>query len=200
MMIMFRRRPTTGFSLIELVFVLSLMAILIAFAMPDTNPSVTARLTSAAQALEGDLAYCQSLAMTHNSTYRLQFDVGTDQYYLEHTGSDSALDGVAALAIDGRPVSSQQSLRFSDRPHIGPDVTFDLIEAVSGSSPSVDDVEFGPLGQTTRTEETAIWLSSGTGDGTRYLAVFVNPRTGLTRLGSTTASAPSAAEEVIPPI
>ncbi len=200
MMIMFRRRPSTGFSLMELMFVLSLMAILVAFVMPDTNPSVTARLTSAAQALEGDLAYCQSLAMTHNSTYRLQFDVGTDQYYLEHTGSDSVLDGVAALAIDGRPVSLQQSLRFSDRPHIGPDVIVDSVEAVSGPSPAVDDVEFGPLGQTTRTEETAIWLSSGAGDGTRYLAVFVNPRTGLTRLGSATASAPSATEEVIPPI
>jgi prepilin-type N-terminal cleavage/methylation domain-containing protein len=197
---MIRRRPNSGFSLIELVFVLSLIAILVAFAMPDTNPSVTARLTSAAQALEGDLAYCQSLAMTHNSTYRVQFDVGTDQYYLEHTGSNSALDQIAAIAIESGDVSSQTALRFSDRPHIGPYVVIDSVEAVSGPSPAVDDVEFGPLGQTTRTEETAIWRSSGTGDGKRYLAVIVNPRTGLTRLGSASTSASLAAEEVILPI
>ena len=191
------RQRIAGFSLIELMFVLSLVAILVACVMPDTNPSVTARLTGAAQALESELAYCQSLAMTHNSTYRIQFDVGTDQYFLEHTGSDSALDGVAALATEKSEVSSRTTLRFGDRPHIGPNVIFDSIEAISGPSPSVDDVEFGPLGQTTRTEETAIWLSSGEGDGKRYLAVFVNPRTGLTRLGSASTTAAVAAEEGI---
>jgi hypothetical protein len=45
-------------------------------------------------------------------------------------------------------------------------------------------VEFGPLGETTRTEYTFVWLSAGRGAAKRYIFLYVNPVTGLTTIGS----------------
>ncbi len=72
-----RHRVTAGFSFVELLIVLVLMTIVAAMVIPDSNPNVVSQLSTAAQVLQSDLAYCQSLSVTHNSTFRIQFDVDT---------------------------------------------------------------------------------------------------------------------------
>ena len=63
--------------------------------------------------------------------------------------------------------------------------------AAQGSPPqSVADLEFGPLGGTSRTQQTAIWLAGGAGSATRYLRLDVNPVTGLTTVGAYSGDGP----------
>ena len=57
----------------------------------------------------------------------------------------------------------------------------------------VDDLEFGPLGETTRSSPTTIWLAAGSGPHTRYLPVTVDPVTGLAEVGDFTAKGPPEA-------
>ena len=56
-----------------------------------------------------------------------------------------------------------------------------------------DHVEFGPLGETTQSEPTVIWLSSGEGSSRRYISVSIAPVTGLSSIGSFQAATPSFA-------
>jgi hypothetical protein len=49
------------------------------------------------------------------------------------------------------------------------------------------------LGETTQSEPTVIWLSSGEGSSRRYISVSIAPVTGLTSIGSFQATAPSFA-------
>jgi hypothetical protein len=51
-------------------------------------------------------------------------------------------------------------------------------------------LEFNPLGATTTAAETTIWLTAGSGAAQRYLAVKVNPVTGLATRQAPTATAP----------
>ena len=47
----------------------------------------------------------------------------------------------------------------------------------------VNDIEFGPFGETTRAEQTVIALTCGNGENKRIMAIFVDPITGLATMG-----------------
>jgi hypothetical protein len=66
--------------------------------------------------------------------------------------------------------------------------------AESGSSlQRAGDVEFGPLGETTRSAWTLVWLAAGSGEYTRYVNLSVNPVTGLAAVGACSRMGPPAA-------
>ncbi len=183
-------RVTAGFSFVELLIVLVLMTIVAAMVIPDSNPNVVSQLSSAAQVLQSDLAYCQSLSVTHNSTFHIQFDVDSDEYYLEHTGTDTSLDALPNSIYGDNPNGTLRTMRFSDHPHTGAGVRVVLVQAIASQSPTVSDVEYGPLGGTTRTERTAIWLTAGSLTAQRYLPVYIDATTGLTSLGEIVVLSP----------
>jgi hypothetical protein len=68
-----------------------------------------------------------------------------------------------------------------------------VTSATSGEGAAwAPDVEFGPLGETTRSSPTTVWLTIGSDAEARYVSLTVDPITGLTRLDYHGAEGPSA--------
>ena len=173
-------RYSDGFSLIELLLVICLMAVIAGLVLPSTDPSIHDQLRSAARILATDLAYGRSLAVTHDSNYRITFDAAENRYLLEHSGSNPALDTLPEgpfASPDDPP--DQHIVDLDELPRIGATVHVLGAAGVSNFLQPVGDVTFGPLGETEREEETVIWLSIGSGSEMRYISVLVNPVTGL---------------------
>ena len=189
-MLRHRRRPA-GFTLIELLIVVAVMGILAGLVLPRSDPSLHDQLRSAAQIMAADLAYGRSLAVTNNSEYRFTFDTESNRYTLEHSGDDAALDALPDSPFrspDDPP--TEQTVDLDELPRVGMGVRIVEVAAQASTPQSVDDVEFGPLGTTTRSEETVIWLGAGAGSATRFIQLHVNPVTGLTTVGSYSGAGP----------
>ena len=187
------RRQSAGFSLIELLIVIAVIGILAGLVLPRSNPSLYDQLRSVAQILRTDLAYGRSLAVTNNSTYRITFDTTDNRYILEHSGSRAALDTLPDSPFrDPDDPPERHVVDLDALPHIGPGVRI-VSAATSGALVArVADVEFGPLGETTRTSPTVVWLAAGYGLDTRYLSLTINPVTGLTDLEYRATEGPPA--------
>jgi prepilin-type N-terminal cleavage/methylation domain-containing protein len=184
-------RRRSAFSLVELLIVVSIMGILAAVALPSLNPGIHEQLQSAARIVAADLAYGRSLAVANNSSYQFNFDLANNRYVLRHSGSDSSLDHL--------PDSPYRSVSDpSDRYRIELSEILNLgghdvrLAAVKAAGANVAALEFGPLGETARPEETTVWLAAGRGDETRYLPVRVHPVTGLGTIGTFTSTGPDA--------
>jgi prepilin-type N-terminal cleavage/methylation domain-containing protein len=186
-----RRRPPAGFSLIEVLLVISLMAILAGLVLPNSSPSIHDQLQATAQIVSGDLAYGRSLAVTHNSRYRIDFDVSENRYVLSHSGSDASLD-----ALPDSPwrnpddPADKHVVDLDELPHLGVGVKIAAVEEAGSVSRTVGSMEFGPFGETTSSGSTVIWLAAGEGSARRYVSISVNPVTGLASIGAYTAKAP----------
>ena len=186
-----RRRQVAGFSLIELLMVIAVLGILVGLALPSSNPTLHDQLRSAAGILRTDLAYGRSLAVTNNSTYQITFDPTNNRYVLQHSGSNPDLDTLPDSpfrAPDDPP--NQHVVVLDELPHLGPTARIVAVAEVGAFPQPVADVEFGPLGETTRSSPTRIWLAAGHDADTRYLWLQVDPVTGLAEIGDYTSSAP----------
>ncbi len=185
-------KPAKGLTLLELLLVVAIVAILAAVALPGAQSAVHEQLRSTAQIVATDLAYARSLAVSNNSNYRVVFNFTENRLVLEHSGSS-----VSLTTLPRSPFSSPDDptdrhiVDLDELPHVGPTVR--LAAAASGSTfEKASDVEFGPLGQTTRSDATILWLAAGSGDGTKYITLQINPATGLVAVGDYTAAAPPA--------
>jgi type II secretory pathway pseudopilin PulG len=163
----------------------ALIGIFAGLAIPDANPSIHQQLISTAQIVAADVGYVQSLAVTNNSTYRLTFDAANNRYVIEHSGANASLDNLPAapLRSPSDPVD-QHIVDLDELPNMGATVSFFAAQTAGGSPTAVTYVEFGSLGETTRAEETVIWMTSGYGAAQRYIALRVNPVTGLVTIDS----------------
>lgn len=197
---MFRPAPNRrAFSLIELLLVISIMAIVAGLVLPNSNPSIHERLQSAARIVSGDLAYARSLAVTHNSTYRVDFDLEENCYVLSHSGSDASLDTLPDSPWrDPDDPPHEHVVALEELPHLGTGVRIAAVAEGENTFSRVSYVEFGPLGETTRSAQTVIWLAAGGGTARRYLLMTVNPVTGLTSIGPFTAAPPRLAPVASP--
>lgn len=190
-----RRLKSAGFSLIELLIVIAVMGILAGLVLPNSSANFHDQLRAAAQILRTDLAYGRTLAVANNSSYQISFDTEQNRYILEHSGVNPALDTLPHSPFrtpDDPP--DQQIVDFRQLPHVGPTVRI-VVAASMGANlaQKVDHVEFGPLGETTRSEPTVIWLAVGQGSDARYITLKVDPVTGLVQIGEYTSSGPSSA-------
>ncbi|NIO47244.1 MAG: hypothetical protein GTN77_10755, partial [Planctomycetales bacterium] len=87
----------------------------------------------------------------------------------------------------------QHIVDLDELPHLGRTVRLAAV-AQSGAFPQrVSSVEFGPLGETTRSAPTAIWLAAGPDSDARYVVLTVDPITGLVDVGDYTRNGPPAA-------
>ncbi len=184
-------QQSAGFTLVEMLIVLSLVGILAGMVIPRANTNFPEQLDGIASILAGDVAYARGLAVANSSNYRLTFDVAANQYVLTHTGTNTALNNLPPSPFRRRSdLATQQTVRLADLPSIGPGVRLYAVYAVNNPVPTVTTLEFGPLGETTRTEDTVVWLAAGVGAATRYLCVRVNSVTGLTWIENFRASVP----------
>ena len=184
------RRINAGFTLIELLVVLAVVVILAGVVLPSGQPNLVEQLRAAARAVASDAAYARSLAVANNSKYRLRLDIPGNRTVLEHSGANAALANLPSTPfhLPSDP-PTQQIIDFDDLLRTGMPVR--LIGAIAGGSQAVGDVEFGPLGQTTRAEATAIWLSAGAGGTTRTISVSLDPITGLAEIGPVGCALPA---------
>lgn len=82
------RRPAAGFSLIELLVVVAIIAAIISFAVPATNELLRgSQLTQGSQALSDQMAFARQMALSRNRPVELRFYKYAD---LETPGEDVA--------------------------------------------------------------------------------------------------------------
>lgn len=186
-----RRANTAGLTLLELLIVLLIMVVLAGLAIPSAQPTLRDQLESTAQILANDLAYGRSLAVVTNSPYSFTFDVANDKYTFQHTGTTTSLNTLPRFPYPGtEDTPSKHVVALKDLPHLAAPVHLAGVLAFGTVSQSVSDLEFTPLGGTTRSAATVIWLSAGKGPAMRYISLSVNPITGLVNVGSYTGSGP----------
>ncbi len=186
---------TAGYTLIEMLIVVTIMSILAAMAIPSMNPSLYEQLEGVAQVLAGDIAYARNLAVVNDSTYCFTFDTVNNQYILKYSGTNPALTNLpkSPFGLPSDP-PTQQTVQLANLPHIGASVQLVAVYSMVSPVQTVSNLEFGPLGQTTRAGNTVIWLAAGSGTATRYLSVRVNPITGLTWIENFQTQQPTISE------
>lgn len=187
------RQTSAAFSLVELLIVITLMGLAAALALPSLSPAIHDQLQGAAQIVARDLAYARGLAVANNSSYRFTFDLANNQYTLRYSGANPALAVLPSnpfQAPGGDP--KQYVVSLGDLAMLGGRVQLAAIGTTGVRPAPQSDLEFGPLGATTRSDPTVIWLSAGAGAAQRFISVSVNPVTGLADIGEFTGSGPPA--------
>lgn len=188
-----RTGPRCGFTLVEIFIVISLMAIMAGLVIPAMLPDLAQHLDSTAEVVSADLARARSIAVANNSSYRLTFDTTANQYTLEHTGINTALNTLPRSPF-GRTTDAATTniTRLNELPQAGPPVRLHVVRkrTAAGVESTVTTVEFGPLGETTRPESTIVWLAAGSGSAQRFISLTVDPVTGLVSVGAMTDVAP----------
>jgi len=181
----------TGFTLVETMIVVVILAILAALAMPSFGSGVAAQLEATAQIVTADLAQIRQLAVANNSKYRLTFETSENRFYWEHTGTNAALSVLPpTIYRNAANTTTRQYVDLDELPQMGPGVFLSHVQIQTGTPTNVTTLEFGPLGSTTQAADTLIWLSCGAGAERRYLTVRVNAVTGLAIIGTLDAVGP----------
>jgi len=189
-------RQRIGFSLIEILLVVAMMTIIAGIVLPKLESNAVDQLERAAQILASDLAYARNLAVVNNSSYRVRFVAVENQYILEHSGTNSALDNLPASQFDNAIDQPTQLVTDIDKlPQIGKTVRISAVfQQDAGSNDRIVDVshitevEFGPLGGTTASESTVVWISTSSGTSRRHISVHIDPVTGLATVGEVQSS------------
>jgi len=179
------------------------MAILAGAVMTTFDPSLQEQLLGTAQVVVADIDYARNLAVTNNSRYKLTFEPSQNRYYLEHSGTNPSLDALPASAF--RLASDPATRQTTDLAAL-PTGTADLelLLAVQQDEAGtllkeVNDAEFTPLGGTSRTQPTVIWLAAGVGDARRYISIRIDAVTGLASIGPLATLAPALPKSFVAP-
>lgn len=183
--------------------VIVIAGILAAAVIPSVSGNPTEFVRAAARVAAQDLAYARSLAVQNNSTYRLTFSTANNRYTLTHAGTNVSYNTLPNNPFAGPgSTTTDQVTDLDDLPATAG--TGVALHGVKAGTQSVTTLDFGPLGNTSRTDETVVWLQSGAGAARRWVAVRVNPVTGLATVDGITAVSPdgtssSTVEGTAPP-
>jgi prepilin-type N-terminal cleavage/methylation domain-containing protein len=173
-------RSRDAFTLLEMLIVLVVIGALAGMMMPRTDTSAASRLQAVAGILGRDIAYARNLAVTNADNYKITFDLNNNRWILTHSGPNTALDNLPITPLHrASEPANQQIVSLNELPSLGGSTRLHAVWALTTPPQTATDVEFLPLGETTRTQGTLIWLAAGTGAETRYISVRVNPITGL---------------------
>ncbi len=130
--------------------------------------------------------------MLNNDTYQFAFDLTNNQYTLEYSGSNPALATLPPNPFHAsQDAATQFVVRLAQLPRLGAPAALHDVQELTPSPVEATSVQFGPLGATTQTPSTVIWLTAGTATAQRYISITINPSTGLTTIGSLQATVPA---------
>jgi type II secretory pathway pseudopilin PulG len=172
--------------------VVVLLGILTAAVIPQFESNLADQLTTTAQIVAADLDYARSLAVSNGSKYRVSFDLDEQRYTLRHSGSNSSLDTLppSPFRRPGDP-PEEHIVELADLPRLGATVELTGLRTTGFYPQTVTDVEFDSLGSVTRSDPTAVWLACGQGAKRLYVAVEVDPVTGLATVGEIQTARPT---------
>ncbi len=181
-----------GFSLTEMMVVLTILGILAAITIPYFETSAVDQLQNGATILVADIDYARNLAIANGSDYRLTFQPADNRYQLTHSGSNSLLHALPSSPFKLATDSAMTQTTRLDQQSVGTG-ELKLLGALraTGSTAELTNVTFTPLGSTSITDDTLVWLTSGIGTARRYLAVRVSAVTGLATVEPLTATPPT---------
>ena len=182
-------RFARGFSLVEMMVVLTILGILAALVIPYFETTSVDQLQAGTAVVVADVDYARSLAIANGSDYRLTMTPTTNRYQLTHVGTSTLLNTLPTSPFKLQSdTAATQTTRF-DQLALGAG-ELKLLGAMRLTTERTT-VTFGPLGNTTSTDDTLIWLTSGLGTSRRYQAVRVSAVTGLATVEAITATAPT---------
>lgn len=81
-----------GFTLIELMIVLVILAVAAAIAVPMASSAGSLQVRSAANMVAADLEYAKSLAIGTGQHHRVKFDAGAESYQIEMRKADGTYE------------------------------------------------------------------------------------------------------------
>jgi len=185
-----RRRPRAagrrGFTLVDSLCVVVILAILTSIMMPTLESTQVPTLESAARVLAADLKLARSQAIQFNTTWSMQFDLAENSYDLVHTGSGAPppLRNPLTAASDTSDVYHVEigHRGFTGRNNLSARLTSVTLDV---SDDDVTEITFGPLGGTgpARAEDTLIQLEVPAGRRSRVLQMRVSWVTGQVWIG-----------------
>jgi type II secretory pathway pseudopilin PulG len=103
------RLHRAGLTLVEVAISILVMAILAGMVLVNAQTNVTDQIGAACQIVAADMARARSLAVTNNDKYRFTFSIDNNWYYLQYTGSNSALNSLPSTPYyTGKDTATQQ--------------------------------------------------------------------------------------------
>jgi prepilin-type N-terminal cleavage/methylation domain-containing protein len=188
----------TALTLIELLLTIAVLGILAAILVPQLSGDLPERLNAGAQVVSADLDYARSLAVANNSSYRLTFDAPSNSYYLQHSGANALLNTLPRSPFrQNDDPAERQTTKLSLLPLPEPGVRLVGVVLIQGSLQATSSLEFTPLGGTTSTSPTVIWLTCSGGTLARFISVQVDPVTGLVTIGPIQSALPAPVKSVV---
>ncbi|HRX80492.1 MAG TPA: prepilin-type N-terminal cleavage/methylation domain-containing protein [Pirellulaceae bacterium] len=196
-----RRRSDAAFSLVELLVVVSIVAVIAGVVLTQYDSFSHDQMLGTAQVIAADITRARNLAVTNNTSYKITFDRAGNRYTLAHSGPNNALDVLPVSAFHSASGSTtQHTTNLSSLPSGSSGVRLAVVEAndsmMAGFPQQVTDIEFGPFGETTRSLRTTIWLAAGQRKGQRFIGIEIDPITGFASIGRVQTAVPyTLAEE-----
>ena len=174
-------RRQAGFSLIEMLIVVTIIGILSVLAIPSADSQAREQLLSTAQIMAGDFAYARSLAVANASRYQLTVDVPQQRYVLRHSGTNGALNILpdTPFRSPDDPLDAQ-IVRLDQL--VGGDASRARILAAGREGALTNGTtvfESGTYGELTSAQEMVVWLVAGHRDSNLYLPIRIDAVTGL---------------------
>lgn len=183
-----------------MLVVVTIVAVIAGVVLTQYDSVSHDQMLGTAQVIAADITQARNLAVTNNSSYKITFDPTGNRYTLAHTGANSALDVLPISAFHAAGGSrTEHTTNLSLLPTGSAGIAIAVVETnesmMYGTPKQVFDIEFGPLGETTRPLRTTVWLSSGPRKGQRFIGIEVDPITGFTSIGTVTTSVPYSLAE-----